>query len=163
MIGLDAAVDKIRADISQPATFESLPTFVNIRSELTAIDLAVSDHTTQLQSLMSAVGASLPQFSPSAGSSADFAATIAEAVARAIRKDGDDEKGWQGVAGSRLFTQRVKEYRGPAAEFASWAQTFKSNVPKPMREAVEWAEIEKSPITSDMISDHSLEKWNEEV
>ena len=150
-----STVTGIRADIMKPEMFEAIPTFINIKSELTALDLEV-------KSLAAGVGHdSPPGLHP--GSSADFAATIASAVAGAIRRPEGDSEGWSGVAGSRLFTQRVKEYRGPMSEFSSWAQTFKSNIPKPMREAIEWAENEKDPITEELITARSMDRWNEET
>ena len=125
----------------------------DLRASEAKIIAGISD----LQVNMAAGAGTLPP-----GSGTEFVTAIATAVASAIRKPDGDEN-WAGVAGSRLFTQRVKEYRGPASEFASWAQTFKSNIPKPMREAVEWAETQKTPIDGDAISAHSLDKWNEEV
>ena len=70
---------------------------------------------------------------------------------------------WAGVAGSRLFTSRVKEYSGPSSSFQSWAKNFKSNVPKEMRDSLDWAERLTVPITDDLINDKKYEQWDEET
>ena len=105
------------------------------------------------------VGAYMPT-----GSQVDVVANIAAAVAQAVRTP-ESDSGWAGVAGSRLFTQRVKEYRGPMSEFASWAKAFKSNIPRPMREAVEWAEDQRDNITAEVLTQRSADtpRWNEEA
>ena len=84
------------------------------------------------------------------------------------RVDGDgvgrkSDKDWAGVAGSRLFTSRVKEYSGPISSFQNWSSNFKSNVPKDMRAAIDWAEKQTEPITNDEIMKVDLVEWDEEV
>ena len=114
---LSATVTGVRADILKPEMFETIPTFVNIKSELTRLNITVSDHGPQIQQLMNGAVAGSSS-TPLVGSQADLAATIASAVAVALRKPDGETEGWAGVAGSRLFTQRVKEYRGPMSEFS---------------------------------------------
>ena len=114
--GMVSTVTGIRADIMKPEMFEAIPTFKNIKSELTALDLEVKTLAAAAVSHDSPPG--LPD------GSVGFATAIASAVAAAIRKPEGESEGWSGVAGSRLFTQRVKEYRGPTFEFSSWAQIF---------------------------------------
>ena len=78
--------------------------------------------------------------------------------------DGHAKKGdWAGVAGSRLFTARVKEYAGPSNVFQSWAVNFKSNIPKEMRDALDWAERLTVPITVDLVKENRHEEWEEEA
>ena len=94
---LSATVTGVRADIMKPEMFETIPTFVNIKSELTRLNLTVSDHGSQIQQLMNGAGAGSSS-TPLVGSQADFAATIASAVAVATRKPDGESEGWAGVA-----------------------------------------------------------------
>ena len=97
-----------------------------------------------------------------------IAAAVGEAVAKAIngstapREHGAD---WAGVAGRRIFTARVKEYSGATSgtTFGAWAANFKANIPKDMRDALEWAERQVEPITDDIISGTVVQKWDEET
>ena len=108
---------------------------------------------------MGSVGTNMPTALQS-----DVVANICAAVAQAVRAP-ESDSGWAGVAGSRLFTQRVKEYRGPMSEFASWAKAFKSNIPRLMREAVECAEDHRDNITAEVLAQRSADtpRWNEEA
>ena len=92
---LNATVTGVRADIMKPKMFETIPTFVNIKSELMGLNVTVSDHGSQIQQLMSGAVAGSSS-TPLVGSQADVAATIASAVAVATRKpDGESEKAGQ--------------------------------------------------------------------
>ena len=51
--------------------------------------------------------------------------TALEAAAKSPQHSGEIRD----VAGSRLFTTRVKEYAGPATQFAAWASVLKNSVP----------------------------------
>ena len=194
MVSISSKLDAAEAAMVSSASLENAPTIMDIKSEITAVKTAMADvpgelinikqkiiemnsaealdnaptikqikgDITDLDLRLSSVGSgSAPPADPQ---SAGLVAAVAAAVAQAVSKPGGDD-GWAGVAGSRIFTQRVKEYRGPMGEFSSWAKTFKSNIPKAMREACEWAEKEKDVISHDAISARSPDtaKWNEEV
>ena len=86
---LDAALVAVRADIMKPDHFESAPTFINIKSELTSLDLEIKNLENQVKSLVAGAGSgSRPGSSPDGpvgppglnvsahvGEQADFAAT----------------------------------------------------------------------------------------
>ena len=199
LVSISGRIDAAEAAMVSSSSLENAPTVIDIKSEITAVKVAVADIPAELAAVKQkivemnsadalnnaptivqlrkeisdldikmgptgAVGSGVADPQGSVG----LATAVATAVAQAISKP-DGDSGWAGVAGSRIFTQRVKEYRGPMSEFSSWAKTFKSNIPKPMREACEWAEKEKDVISNDSISAHSQRtgldtpKWNEEV
>jgi len=93
----------------------------------------------------------------------NLATAVGEAVAKALQHKEPSGENWQGVAGSRVFTTRVKEYAGPTNTFSNWSATFKSNIPKDMRMAIERAEKELKPISDDDIAGTSFQKWDEDV
>ena len=53
-----SVIQSVRTDMMTPTSFEALPTcFFNLKADLTALNAAVTDHGTQLQSLLTGVAA----------------------------------------------------------------------------------------------------------
>ena len=114
---------------------------------MTNEDLSQAFHNVNIQQMKGEIMALQAASTSSAAAGTDagtmkIAAAVGEAVAKAM--DGgaaprEHVGDWAGVTGSRLFTARVKEYSGATSSttFGAWAATFKANIPKDMRDAIE--------------------------
>ena len=97
-------------------------------------------------------------------STIQIAAAVGEAVAKVLNTGSVRESwDWAGVAGSRAFTSRVKEYAGPTSTFKGWSSTFRENIPKEMRQALDWAEHSTGPIEQSEVDAAGYTKWDEEA
>ena len=160
MVNISGKLDAAEAAMVSSASLENAPTIQDIKSEIQAVKVAMSDVPKELTTIkqkiveMNSVDAlnNAPvikqirsdisdldlKVGPTGDSSgvADpqgsvgLATAIATAVAQAVTKP-EGDGGWAGVAGSRIFTQRVKEYRGPMSEYSSWAKTLRAISQRP--------------------------------